>query len=98
MIQAGISRNFFGIGNTNLYGEYGRVEGGALGIALDTIAGGAANLRNSKTNIWGLGVVQNIDAAAMEIYAGYRNFDASLTGAPALNDICVFTFGSRIKF
>jgi hypothetical protein len=102
-IQAGMQRNFFGIGNTNLYGEYGRGAGWlevnrtqATGIADNGVVLGI----DSKYSVWGLGVVQNVDAAAMELYMGYRSFKFSEGGNAAYNQSGIDTFsaGARIKF
>lgn len=64
-VQAGIEKNFFGMGATTLYGEWGRVESG---------------FRNHSNceyefDFWGLGVNQYIEAAAMDLYVGYREYD-----------------------
>jgi hypothetical protein len=56
--------------------------------------------------MWGIGVVQNIDAAAMELFLSYRQYQASfdsLAGAPYgtgadLNDMNIIMAGARIKF
>ncbi len=89
-IQAGVKRNFFGIGDTSIYGEYGKHNDfGRFNTA------GVAGSDNLK--IWGVGVVQSIDAAAMDLYLGYRNYSASATGLD-LQDISVLAAGARIKF
>ncbi len=101
VVQAGIQRNFFGIGNTNLYGEYIRSNDW-----LDLHTGalpGAATQFDSKVSTWGIGMVQNIDAAAMELYMGYRShsFDKSALGplgAAGIEDFSTFIAGARIKF
>jgi predicted porin len=89
-IQAGLQRNFFGIGNTVLYGEY---YTGSFGAALNAGGirandlGGGARIANSEVDVWGLGFVQSIDAAAMDLYIGYRSYSAdikaSATGSSA---------------
>ena len=55
--------------------------------------------------MWGLGVVQNIDAAAMEVYLAFRNHSlnrtAETTGANAnadVDDIHTIIGGMRIGF
>jgi len=69
-IQAGIAKNWFGMGNTALYGEY--AKGTDLqGTFSNSISLQDANATNEYT-MWGLGIVQNIDAASMELYVGYR--------------------------
>lgn len=112
LVQAGLVRNFFGIGNTTLYGEYGEADGWATakGINLFAQAAGApagtpgvglGTFTSDTTSWWGLGVVQQIDAAAMDLYLGYRNFSLEGTttaGSGSAEDISVLTAGARIKF
>ena len=42
LIQAGIAKNWFGIGNTALYGEYGKATIGVLRLAGRNFAGSSA--------------------------------------------------------
>ena len=98
-IQGGITKNWFGMGNTALYGEYNRAKdwGAEIGgrnfitsTCFDPI--GFTVLRNvtsTEATVWGVGLVQNIDAAATELYIGYRRFEIDFnadavctTGAP----------------
>jgi hypothetical protein len=94
LVQAGISQNFFGIGKTAVYGEYSKVSNG-----LNTFASqGIAELQqNSQYKMWGLGVTQDIDAAAMQLYAGYRNHQLSTTTVNAA-DIGIWMAGARVNF
>ncbi len=39
----------------------------------------------SGTTLWGLGVVQEIDAAAMSLWLSYRHIDADLGGVGCTN-------------
>ena len=94
-VVGGVERNFFGIGNTTIYGEYFRAETGA-----SLSAGTARNvgflsghthgpwwnqttdniyITSSDLDVWGFGVVQSIDAAAMDLYIGYRSFSADIS-------------------
>jgi hypothetical protein len=98
-LQAGISKNWFGLGNTVLYGEYGKVDDGL-----------ALTASSSEATVWGLGVVQHIDAAAMELYLSYRRYSGEATfaveqveGPPATrtldaNDFDAVVGGARIRF
>ena len=36
---------------------------------------------SASTQLWGLGVVQEIDAAAMSLWISYRHIDADIKGA-----------------
>jgi hypothetical protein len=61
---------------------------------------------DSDVTWWGAGAVQKIDAAAMELYIAYRQYqaDATISGGPAnqvpggLNDIWFIVAGARIQF
>jgi hypothetical protein len=107
-IQAGIAKNWFGIGNTAIYGEYNRQDGfgASNGAAKDYVAGAAGitsvlDVTDTKVTVWGLGIVQNIDAAATEVYLGYRHFDADVTSEGArLNteNFQALVGGARVKF
>jgi hypothetical protein len=63
-------------------------------------------LQNEEASAWGVGVVQHIDAAAMEVYLAYRHYWADdLTDIRdlVLNDNYEVDFdavmsGARIKF
>ncbi len=111
-IAGGIARNFFGIGNTVLFAEYSQSEGGLEQAAfLGTATGYTLNVAGVRTTSevthWGIGVNQYIDAAAMEIFATYKNFSLDATGftQPTLNtgaggvhDLSIFMVGTRINF
>ena len=88
-LSGGIARNFFGIGNTVLFGEYGEHKGGfAQQAFLGNISstnghctvlngvstGGSTSNCDSKVTNWGIGIQQYVDAAAMEIFIAYKNF------------------------
>ena len=40
--------------------------------------------RSTSSNVWGLGVVQEVDAAAMSVWIKYRNASADTTTFDAL--------------
>jgi hypothetical protein len=85
LVQAGIAKNWFGIGNTALYGEYGKATG--WGASTDPSGRTFTNdgltavngVIDTDLTIWGVGITQNVDAAASTLYLGYRNFDADIT-------------------
>jgi hypothetical protein len=91
LVQAGIAQNWFGIGRTTLYGEYGQAKDWKFARNVSAVAG-------DDLTWWGIGAVQAIDAAAMELYLGYRNFDAETAPADALDQLHVVTAGARIRF
>jgi len=100
-VKSGLQRNLTGFGDTVIYGEYYRIEkdvveancGGCWTPGVDTVS-----------TMWGAGVVQHIDAAAMEIYAAYRFYDAPngqigfAPGTVERGDFHMGQVGMRIKF
>jgi hypothetical protein len=122
-VDAGIQQNWLGIGVTTFYAEYGRVEDGITGLV--AAAPGATGglilsglgplgargvVTDSDMEWWGVGAVQKIDAAAMDVYLAYRQYSAdvvmgnSAVAGPAvqipggLEDIWYIQAGARIQF
>jgi predicted porin len=83
LVRSGIAKNWFGIGNTAVYGSYAHFVN--------------ANDNHAPATVWGVGVVQNIDAAAMELFLAYENHSAD---DPATNtdDTNLVIGGARVKF
>lgn len=87
--EAGIERNWFGIGRTTLYGEYGVTD-------LDI-----ENATNADGTYFGLGLVQRVDAAATDLYLSFRQYDATnIANTAAVGDdtVNVVMGGMRISF
>jgi hypothetical protein len=116
-VDAGIQQNWTGWGATTLYGEWGRFDDGTVGLLASvaypglgpTAAGGFAAgslVLDSDVTWWGAGAVQKIDAAAMDVFIAYRQYqaDATISGGPGnqipggLNDIWFIQAGARIQF
>ena len=81
--KGGIRQRWNPLGHTVLYGEYMRAENhdsfatdNGTGVGF----GSATDPGVSMANLWGVGVVQEIDAAAMSLWVKYRNIDASTFG------------------
>ncbi len=116
LIQAGISKNWFGYGNTSVYGEYGAADdwGAGRGTGRDYAAPAGSvgftpifDVTGTTTTIWGFGIAQRFDAAATDLYLGYRNFEFDITGALAdggaqqkipTKDIDMIVMGARVLF
>jgi len=121
-VQAGIEQNWFGIGKTTLYGEYHSVSAGS-NIASSTTSnplvavsagdvingrGVAATIGGAEVRTWGVGIVQAIDAAAMDLYISYRVREADVTlrrdtngalyNSRPLEDLSILSVGGMIKF
>jgi hypothetical protein len=99
LIQAGINKNWFGIGNTALYGEYSANEDWAAGQGAGRTHSNAAvpgattvsGVTSSDMRMWGLGIVQQVDAAASTLYLTYRHYSADVDCSVA----CVSGSSSR---
>ena len=93
-LAGGISRNFTGMGNTVLYAEY---SNHADFLALNAKLGATA----SDADMWGLGVVQHIDAAAMEVFLAYKSYSGDFSVGAAktkLDDFSAVIAGTKINF
>jgi hypothetical protein len=115
-LDAGIQRNWTGWGDTTFYGEWGIFNQGTVGLLANTafpglgpMAGSFAGdviVIDSEVRWWGAGIVQKIDAAAMDVFITYRQYQAEATieGGPAnqipggFNDIWLIQAGARIQF
>ena len=86
LVQAGIAKNWTGLGNTALYGEYSVSNGwgsDTTALGKDYAAAGTKQavfgVTDTKMTVYGLGITQHIDAAATELYLGWRHFAADIT-------------------
>jgi hypothetical protein len=86
-VQGGISKNWTSLGKTTVYGEYTRIDDAVL-------SGG----NFAETTVTGFGIVQMVDAAAMDLFLSYRNFSADLENGAPTEDFSVVMGGARIRF
>ncbi len=90
-VSAGITQKFVSLGKTTLYGQYSDHQGYE----------NSAGLSDDGT-MWGLGAIQHIDAAAMQLYVGYRHYtfdlDRTLGVAGTVDDHDVLVAGAKIVF
>ena len=93
-VKGGIRRQWTSLGHTVLYGEAGTYIDQMGPIAL------SAGATSSEFTRWGLGAVQEIDAASMSIWLKYREHTAEVTGfAPAgIDDFRYVSTGALINF
>ncbi|MEQ1670057.1 MAG: porin [Hyphomicrobium sp.] len=73
-VKAGIIQKWNALGNTVLWGEYAE-SNDMFGPAL-----AASGVTGSEFQQWGLGALQQIDAAAMSVWLKYRHYDIDLEG------------------
>jgi hypothetical protein len=94
--DAGIQKNWTGWGATTFYAEVGHVDDGITGLTsipggpfvgssgLNTL-GAAGVVTDSDMTWWGGGMVQTIDAAALDLYLGFRVYSASARLGDTIN-------------
>jgi predicted porin len=88
-VKAGLRERWHPLGHTVLYGEYENNE-----------ADGAFANAGTQTDfdLWGLGVVQEIDAAAMSVWLSYRNLEYSNNTGNSYEDFQYIKAGALINF
>ena len=111
--QAGVKRRLLApaLGDTTLYGEY--QQWNDFGVHRDAanvtgLAAGTSEITDTSAAMWGLGIVQDIDVAAMKVYGALRVFEhelrtATAATAPAgenvpLEDFYTVGVGGKINF
>jgi hypothetical protein len=108
-ISGGLRQKWLSFGETSIYGEYARSEDAVTGlnVAVASAVGGDIDyVTESSLDMWGVGLVQQIRPAAMEVYFSYRHLEADVRGlettgdivSAPLDDIDLFMAGSRIRF
>lgn len=98
IVRGGIKKKFNPLGYTTVWGSYGQYDD--LAVATGATFGGNAIL-DSEASRWGVGVVQDIDAAAMSLFIMYQNaeFEAeTIAGDADLDDFDAVIMGGYIKF
>ena len=105
-VEGGIEQKWVPVGKTTLFGQYYDYEGGANARRSFSVDGvNQGNIFATGVEMYGLGVVQGLDAAAMHLYLYYRHYEADLTVLNAgvtsdvdLEDLDVVMGGAIIKF
>ena len=113
-LRGGVYRKFNALGKTSIFGEYGEASGSGDNTFFRSAAGTGADTLYDSTDgtFYGIGVQQEIDAAAMELYFGWRHFNMDSTWAQDYNagtavgaayrvsgdDVDTVYAGARIKF
>lgn len=95
-LKGGLYQRFNPLGKTSLYGEF-------YSANVDFLKGAAFDVFDETPKMWGLGVVQHVDAAAMELYLSYRHYWANdvtslLDGLDHDVKFDAVMSGARIKF
>lgn len=96
-IKVGDILKLTSIGHTIPYGEYLQSTDGVAIYDVANTQGGAAIIDGSGTKVWGVGVAQEIDAAAMLFWLRYRRHEVDVPGRD-LKDADTISFGSQLNF
>jgi len=116
--KVGLIAELNALGSTAFYAEYGRFEDFATaGQDPDTVTSlssaglcatpGNCRLAGSNAQVWGTGIAQDIDAAGMKLYVGYRHHDTRLyladtignaVAVPPNGNLQTVVIGSIIEF
>jgi hypothetical protein len=72
-LKAGLKRKHFAIGSTTLYGEYGRKNDTFDQRMFD------AGVTGTDMDHYGVGIVQNVDAAAMQVWLSWRHYEGDVS-------------------
>ena len=91
-VKGGVRRQWLPLGHTVLYGEWGSYIDQLSPTAL--IAGASS----SDFSRFGIGAVQEIDAASMALWIKYREHDAEVTGVGDIDSFRYVSTGAMINF
>jgi predicted porin len=101
-VQAGIEKKWLPFGSTTFYGEYAQYfDFNRLGV---TYNDATLNLHSEGTDVdskatrWGVGLVQRVDPAAMDIFAQATVWSYDDNTDFSYDDLTQVMVGSRIKF
>ncbi len=101
----GLRRAYWPIGDTSIYGEYAQVYDSIKGLREADLKG----VTDSRTMMLGAAICQDVEAAGLDIYAGFRVYQFDVKGIQTrsnksyispvpLADIVLGYAGTRIKF
>jgi len=117
-VQAGWEAKLNSLGKTTFWGDYYSATVGSAvasqGNSITSVAAGdvlnsfavESAIQSSSITAWGFGVTQNIDAAAMQLFIGYKRIegdaklfaDGEVRNANAFHDLQIVYTGATIKF
>jgi len=80
-VTAGINTKWSSLGNTNIWGMYTQADSdtGPNATSANGNVGGDIDANTSQLRIYGVGIEQGIDAAAMSLYVYYKHFEGELS-------------------
>jgi hypothetical protein len=100
-VKGGIRQRWTPLGHSVLYGEYFNSQ-----VDNNVVGGDVTPNADSELEFWGIGAVQEIDAAAMSLWLSYRHFegsadagfDSALGFSSTPDDFDMIKFGALINF
>ena len=97
-VKGGISRKWLPYGDTTLWADYAHFNGFGDGFELDSSTEeNPFTVSSSEANVWGFGVVQAFDSAALNVYALTQFYSADINDLETEDHFAV-VIGSHIKF
>jgi len=90
-VKAGLRQRWHSLGHTVFYGEYEQSDS-------DGALVNAEGATETEFNLWGVGIVQEIDAAAMSLWLSYRNLEYQNDLGDEYDDFQYVKFGALINF
>ncbi len=100
-LKAGLRRKWNALGHTVMYGEYANYQDMMSPALLGPANAAAAVTASSEVQTWGLGLVQEVDAAAMSLWLTYRSLsgDVTVDGANVdFDELHIVKAGALINF
>jgi predicted porin len=91
-VKGGVRRQWLSLGHSIIYGEWGSY--------IDQLSPGAlaAGATASDFSRFGIGAVQEMDAASMALWIKYRQHDADVTGVGDIDSFRYVSTGAMINF
>ena len=105
-IKGGITKRFFEVGATTVFGAYANYDDQGVGASYST-GGNANRITSSNVDRYAVGFTQAFDGAALELYANYVHYSADISAVnnagtgiakAAPEDYDAVVTGARIKF
>ena len=84
----GLRRQYWAIGDTSVYGEYAQVDDAITGLH----EAGLSEVTDSSLQMFGAAICQDIDAAGVDLYAGFRVYKFDAEGALGRTSKTVTTY------
>ena len=85
-----------------VYGKFGwntsLVRFGTTKFIAELFSGNDYVLHSSKSNMWGVAILQEVEAIGTEVYAGYRTFSFSDPSPTEYQDASALQIGARWRF